>query len=173
MLFVKDLEQRGTCEGMEPENIKWRVSHMYSQGVGVGWGGGEQWQRDWLPINTWFINFDNTGTFLNDRNSVRGFTFYQSWETLHRLPEAWTRNSQSGWSQKISWTEFCLWNKTGFVYLGNFQSCSQSMIFISSNSHLTLPLFTFSTHNYSQITTDTPVACCLHVLNKNSSAFPK
>lgn len=53
----KILNKRGTCEGMEPENIKWRVSHMYSQGVGVEWGGGEQWQRDWLPINTWFIEF--------------------------------------------------------------------------------------------------------------------
>lgn len=27
----KILNKRGKCEGMEPENIKWKVSHMYPQ----------------------------------------------------------------------------------------------------------------------------------------------
>lgn len=59
MLFVKDLEQKGYMWRNGTREYKMEgLTHVLSRGGGgVGWGGGEQWQRDWLPINTWFVEF--------------------------------------------------------------------------------------------------------------------
>ena len=130
----------GKCEGMEPENIKWKVSHMYP------WGGRGTTMTKRMISHKCLLHINLITLELSWMTGIwPGIIFYQSWETLYMVTRHELETTQSGWSQTISWIAFCLWNKTGFVYLGNFQSCSPFDFYFIQLSFNSFPLYIFCT----------------------------